>query len=43
MQQHGSIFFCRQTPLQLPPTTLGVGSKDQISAFSEHYHVAYQI
>ena len=41
MQQHGSKYFARRPPP--PELTLGVGSKDQNSTFSEHGHVAYQI
>ena len=39
MQYYSSTYFTPTSPL-LPPSTLGLG---QISTFSEHGHVAYQI
>ena len=39
MQQHCSKYFARRHP----PPTLGLGSIDRKSTFSEHGHVAYQI
>ena len=46
MQQHGSKYFARRSPLPIPSPltlTLGMGSMGQNSTFSEHGHVAYQI
>ena len=40
MQQHCSKYLSADTP---PPPTLGLGSIDRKSTFSEHGHVAYQI
>ena len=39
MQQHGSKYFA----LRPKSLTLGIGLIGQISTFSEHGHVAYQI
>ena len=39
MKQHGNKYFTRR---HSPLPTLWVGSKCQISTFSEHGHVAYQ-
>ena len=41
MQQHGSKYFARRTPL--PPGPKGMGSKDQNSTFSERGYVSDQI
>ena len=41
MQQLGSKYFARRPPT--PNLTLGMGSVDQNSFFSEHGHIAYQI
>ena len=42
MQQHGSKYFFPADP-HPPPSPWGIGSKCQISTFSEHRHVAFQI